>query len=232
MSGMRKWLAAAVIGLISACMSPPPVPEPPATAAPPEFPAAFYRDAAAKGTRVFAIDPTDSLLVIEVYRGGSLARLGHDHVVASHDVQGFVAPGFGRADLYVSLDRLVVDELRLRSEAGFDTEPSAEDIEGTRRNMLKALDAAMHPFALVSVEGAKDASGTAEMRVTLTLHGFARSVQVPMRIEVVGDTVSVVGRLTLKQSDFGITPLSVLGGAIQVQDPVSLRFSVRARAMN
>lgn len=232
MSGMRKWLAAAAIGLISACALPPPVPGPPATAVPPEFPAAFYRDAAAKGARVFAIDPADSLLVIEVRRGGSLARLGHDHVVASHDLQGFVAPGIGRADLYVSLNRLVVDEQPLRSEAGFDTEPSAEDVEGTRRNMLKALDAEQHPFALVSVEGAKDALGTAKMRVTLMLRGFARSVEVPMRIEVVNGTVSVVGRLTLKQTEFGITPLSVLGGAIQVQDPVNLRFSVRARAMH
>ncbi|MEO8303309.1 MAG: YceI family protein [Betaproteobacteria bacterium] len=229
---MRKWLFMAVIGLICACTSQPPVSVPPATVMPPGFPGAYYRATAAQGARVFSIDPAESLLVIEVYRGGSLARLGHDHVVASHDVQGFIAPGIGRADLYVPIDRLVVDESRLRAQAGFDTQPSVEDIAGTRRNMLKALDADQFPFAVINVDGAQNASGTAEGRVTLTLRGVGRSFQVPIRTEITSGAVSAVGRLTLKQTDFGITPLSVLGGAIQVQDEVSLRFSIRARAMN
>ena len=33
-------------------------------------------------------------------------------------------------------------------------------------------------------------------------------------------------------ANFGITPLSVLGGAIQVQDEVQMRFRIRASAMN
>jgi hypothetical protein len=36
----------------------------------------------------------------------------------------------------------------------------------------------------------------------------------------------------LKQTDFGVTPLSVLGGAIQVKDEVSVRFAIRAAAVD
>jgi hypothetical protein len=232
MPGMRSWLLVAVVGLIAACTSQPPGPGPAATAAPPEFPSSFYRLAATQGARVLAIDPADSLVVIEVFRGGSLARLGHDHVVASHDVRGFVAPGLGRADLYVPLDRLAIDEPRLRADARFDSQPSDEDIAGTRRNMLRALDADAHPFALIGVAGANDASGETEMRVAITLRGVERTFQVPVRVEAVGDGVAASGRLTVKQTDFGIAPLSVLGGAIQVQDQVSLRFDIRAGTLH
>ena len=69
-------------------------------------------------------------------------------MIASHDVAGFIAPGEGRADLYVPLDALVVDEPALRSEIGLDTQPSAADIEGTRRNMLeKVLETDRYPYA-------------------------------------------------------------------------------------
>ena len=71
-----------------------------------------------------------SRIVIEVRRGGTLAQLGHDHVVVSHDVAGYVAPAEGRADLYVRLDRLVVDEPRSApkrtSTASRRTTPSRE----------------------------------------------------------------------------------------------------------
>ena len=125
---------ALVAGLVSACA--PQIREevPAEKAAPAAFPEAYYREAAAQGKTVFRIDPAQSLVVIEVRRAGSLARLGHDHVVASHDAEGYAAPDEGRADLQVRLERLVVDEPALRAEAGFDTQPSDSDIAGTRRS--------------------------------------------------------------------------------------------------
>ena len=81
------------------------------------FPASYYQQLSQRGGEVLQIDPTQSLIVIEVRRAGSLANLGHDHVIASHDVQGYVAPSEGRADFYIRLDQLVVDESELRAEA-------------------------------------------------------------------------------------------------------------------
>ena len=199
-------------------------------APPDEFPEAYYQEAAKRGKPVYRIDPAASLLVIEVRRGGSLARLGHDHVVASHDVTGYVEPGEGRADLYVALARLVVDEPELRKEAGFDTQPSESDIEGTRSNMhAHVLETEKYPFALIAVKGA-DAKKPA-LAVAVTLHGQTREFQVPSRIEVDDETVTVSGKLAFNQTDFGITPYALLGGAIAVKDGLELRFSVRARRM-
>ena len=53
----------------------------PAPAAPPaDFPEGYYREALAQGKPVFRVDPAESLVVIEVRRSGSLARLGHDQI--------------------------------------------------------------------------------------------------------------------------------------------------------
>jgi YceI-like domain len=223
---------AVTAGLICACVSQSPQPIQDKQQKPADFSEKFYLDAAESGRPVFRIDPALSLAVIEVRRGGSLARLGHDHVVASHDIQGYLATEEGRSDLYVQLDRLVVDEPELRAESGFDTQPSAAVVAATRQNMLdKVLEAEQYRFARISVRTADAETAGARVNVSMTLHGTTRAMQVPVTIESRADEIAVSGRLTLKQTDFGMTPFSILGGAITVQDPVDVRFHIRARRM-
>jgi len=227
---MKLALAAVVVACVTAACAPsPPRPAESTGEVPAGFPAAYYQAAVARGDAVFRIDAAHSLVVLEVRRAGSLARLGHDHVIASHDVQGSIAPRAGVADFYVPLGLLVVDESALRAEAGFDTQPTADDIAGTRRNMMtRVLEVERYPYAVVAVKGV--ASGVADpvADVTITLHGVTRSAQVPLRVETRSDDMSVSGSLVIAQTDFGITPLSILGGAIQVADDVRLHLEIHA----
>ena len=207
--------------------------------APADFPEPLYRQALARGERIHVVDASASLVAIEVRRAGSLARLGHDHMIASHDVHGYLWPDAGRADLYLRLDRLVVDEPDLRHAAGFDTEPSADAIVGTRHNMLdKTLDAERFPFAVITVRGVDRAafdSGLPSQRdvsVSITVHGVTRILYVPVSLDKRDDALQVSGMLTLSQTMFGMTPLSVLGGAIQVRDAVDVRFSIRTEPLH
>lgn len=224
----RSRVAVALVLLLAGCAEIVRVEAP--VAPPAEFPESDYQQALKQGKPVYRVDPAESLVVIEVRRGGSLARLGHDHVVASHEVTGYVAPGEGRADLYVALARLVVDEPELRKEAGFDTQPTESDIEGTRSNMLNhVLEAEKFPFALVSVSGADPKQAKATLAVAITLHGRTRTFQIPSEIAADEQRISVSGRLAFNQTDFGIVPYSLLGGAIAVKDGLALRFRIRAR---
>lgn len=228
----RSAFTAAALALMLGACAPPVRERAPALAAPADFPEGYYREAAARGRPVFGVDPAGSLVVIEVRRAGSLARLGHDHVVASHEVEGFIAPDEGRADLYVALGRLAVDEAPLRAEAGFGTQPTESDIEGTRANMLeKVLEAEKFPFALIRVSGANAKQRSARLDVSITLHGSTRTLQAPAEIDADAERISVSGHLAFDQTDFGIRPYSLLGGAIAVQNRVDLRFRVRARRM-
>ena len=228
---LRQQLIAVLLTMITGCSQPGIEPElpPGPTARPAGFPAAFYADAAARGQSVLQIDSSHSLVSITVRRAGSLARLGHDHVIASHELQGYVAPRLGRADLYVALDRLSVDEPALRAKAALDTQPSAADIEATRANMLnKLLQTSLHPFALIQAHASPEADGDVLLALELTLHGVTRSLSVPARIRRTPSEFHISGSLSIDQSSFGITPLSILGGAIQVRDRLELNFEVRA----
>ncbi|HTQ74355.1 MAG TPA: YceI family protein [Burkholderiales bacterium] len=228
---MRRLLAlAAAATLVAGCAELFRVEAP--VAPPPGFPGSHYQQALKAGQPVYRVDSAASLVVIEVRRGGSLARLGHDHVVASHDVTGWVAPGEGRADLYVAVARLVVDEPGLRKEAGFDTQPTDSDIEGTRSNMLgHVLEADKYPYAVIAVTGADAKAKNPTLAVAITLHGQTRSFQVPAEVEAGDEAIAVSGKLAFKQTDFGITPYALLGGAIAVKDGLALRFRIHARRL-
>jgi hypothetical protein len=168
-----------------------------------------------------------ALIAITVRRGGALARLGHDHVVAARRIDGHVAPAAGLAVLRFRLDEMTVDEETLRAEAGLARQPSADAIAGTRVNMLtKVLDAGQYPFVEVRARRTGDAG---QLQADITLHGVTRSFTVPTTIDQAAQGLVARGTLTLRQTDFGITPFAVLGGAIAVQDALDIRFVLPAR---
>ncbi|WP_371767660.1 YceI family protein [Massilia sp.] len=210
--------------LLTACGQPlaPQAPLVPALATGPDA----YRTAAASGTAVYAIDPGASLVAVTVRRGGLMARLGHDHVVASHTLTGYAAPGMGRADVSFRLDQLTVDEPQLLRDAGIGTSPSPEAVEGTRRNMLgPVLDAERYPVVTLHAELPADG----RLRVDVTLHGTTRRLELPAAVQVDAAQVTASGAARLKQTDFGITPFAVGAGLLAVQDELEVRFHIVAR---
>jgi len=177
--------------LLAGC-APPPAPEAKAPAVPADFPAAFYRQAAAQGEAVYAIDGEHSRLQVRVYRGGPLARLGHDHVISSRGLRGYVAPSLGRADLYLPLDSLTVDDEGL----------SAADAAATRRNMLdQVLEARRHPFALIHARCSPPCSVLA---AEVTLHGVTRAMEIPVRWHAEDGRLTGEGAFRIRHQDFGL----------------------------
>jgi len=224
----RACLMVVFAGLVAGCtprISPPAAVE--HSQAPADFPESYYQQAEAPGKKFLRVDPDRSLVVIVVRRDGPLARLGHDHVVASHDVRGYVDMAGDRADLYIPLDRLEVDEPNLRSEAGLTTQPSEEAVEGTRHNMLeRVLESGRFPFALMRIT--RRVTDRSKLSVTIALHGTMHTFEIPAQIETLPGGIEISGQLMFNQTDFGITPFSILGGALQVQDRLDLRFRIFA----
>jgi len=220
----RHALFACACALLAACS---PLTPPPALTAPVPVP---VQPSLPQGARVLHIAPQESLLTITVRRGGPLARLGHDHVIASRTLQGTVAPALGRTEFQFRLDELSVDEEGLRQVAGLTTTPSADAIAGTRHNMLvRVLDAERYPWVHIAARRTGDSK---VLEADITLHGVTRTVQVPTEIVEAADggKLQASGSLLLKQSDFGITPFAILGGAMAVQDQMELAFRITATA--
>lgn len=203
-------------------------------ARPPGFPEEFYKAASANGEPVFAIDSPDSQrLEIRVYREGSLTSLGHDHVVSARDVHGYALvprdSARARVDVYLPVDSLVVDSPGAGAKAGVASDLSPEDIDATRRHMLEdVLASGQYPFVVihgVCLDG-RPLCKTLDARITL--HGVTRAVQIPVQLELGSDRMLVSGSFSVLHSDFGMTPYSILGGALRVKNRIDVKFRLEA----
>ncbi len=192
------------------------------------------------GARAFDIDPARSVVTVLVYRAGPMARFGHNHVVTSGGETGVAWVGRDLAEsgfeIRIPVASLVVDDPAARAAAGeeFAGEVPGAAREGTYRNMTRAevLDLAQYPDIIVRCAGL---TGTWEQPVAvadLTIRGVTRRVDVPVELTHSADSLSARGSLRIRQTDFGITPFSVGGGAIQVGDELDLRFEIVAVAQS
>lgn len=195
------------------------------------LPVEYYQDAAARGDSVYRIDGAQSSVIVRVYRAGPLARLGHDHVVSSRDLSGYAALSAvartTRADVLMPLATLDVDETDLRAAAGFESQPTEQDIADTRANMLSSLEAEWYPDVLVSARMASD-DPAQHLEAVVRLHGVTQTFIVPVELQVTDDALDVSGDFELRQTQFGISPYSVFGGALSVADALRVAFRLHA----
>lgn len=217
--------------LCAACQTPQPAAEPPAaetlSPAPP---------LAAAGSIHYRIAAQDSKLRILVYRGGPLAQFGHNHVIAAHGLEGGVylnpqlhASGFR---FHIPVAGFEVDPTAAREEEGkdFATRPSPEAVAGTRKNMLgaKVLDAEHYPEITVRSLAVNGPEWAPDITVRITLHGVSRDLVIPVALWREGNRINVTGTTRLKLTDFGMTPFSVMGGGLRVEDGIKVRFHIVA----
>lgn len=221
---------------LTACPRPvqPPAPTPSVPPQPtPTEPAPPTPEA---GATLYQIDPQASTLHIHVFRGGTFARLGHNHVMSSKSVTGrvwmrpqFSASGF---ELSFPVADLIVDDPEARRAAGSDFPPDIpeKDKAGTRTNMLRkeVLDAETYPK--VTVKSATVAGSLQAPRIIarITIKDVAKEVEVPASIALTGDKLTASGTFEIKQTDFGMKPFSVALGALEVQDQLRVRFDLVA----
>jgi len=231
-------LGAAVVSLLAGCATrePAPVPGPPAQERVATTGAGA--DTIPAAARVFDIDPQRSVVSIRVYRSGPMAKLGHNHVITSAEEPGFAWRGPTPADsgfeLRIPVSTLVVDDPAARAAAGpgFEGPVPESAREGTRKNLLRAevLDAAQFPDVSVRANGLGGTWQAPIAQADVTVRGVTRRVEVPLDLADAGGTLTARGTFGLRQTEFGMVPFSVAGGAIQVADEIVLGFEIVATA--
>jgi polyisoprenoid-binding protein YceI len=184
----------------------------------------------------YRIDSARSELRLLVHRAGPLARFGHNHVIVNHAVGGWVkftgnvvASSFS---LRVPVADFVVDDTHMRSEEGADfSEEVADDAKsGTRHNMLSTavLDAEHFPTITLVSTAVTQAPGTLAATLSLNVAGHQSTLVIPFTLETAAGWLSATGTVVLRQSAMGLTPFSVMLGALQVQDELTVRFTLIA----
>ncbi len=222
------------IGLLLASGCAPRRAEPPVRPAEPEQPGI----AIPAGATVFDVDPARSVVTIRVYRAGPMAKLGHNHVITSGDESGVVWQGLEPSgsgfELRIPVQALVVDDPVARASAGPDFAGDVPESarQGTYQNLLRpeVLDAAQYPEIVVRSNGLDGTWQQPVAHAQATLKGQTRTVDVPLELDRAGTTLTARGAFRIRQTEFGMSPFSVAGGAIQVGDEVDLSFVIVATA--
>jgi hypothetical protein len=225
-----RWLPA--ITLLVACVQRPPLPPTEVYETTP-LPEAAYAEAASRGEAVYRVESQQSLVLIRVGRAGSMQNLGHDHVIASRDLDGFILaaddPSASRADLRMPLQSLIVDNSEFRERFGLDPDVPAKAIDGTTNNMQqKVLQSAFYPNVEVTARFASINDQPPTMSVSITLHGTAFEYTVPVMIALDSSRLTANGSLTVRHADFGLTPFSAAGGLLRVAEDIELEFALVA----
>jgi hypothetical protein len=193
--------------------------------------------AAQEAVGLYTVDAQQSDLHWLVYKAGALSRLGHNHTVAVGDLAGTVTVAenlsASRFELTFQVANLVVDDPMLRSTLGeeFASVPTADDIDGTRRNMLsdKVLDGEKHPSIRIAGTGPVASAGKQELQVKVELLGRTVDLTVPTEVTFAGDELRAQGEFELNHADLGMQPFSVMMGALQVGEKLSFTYDVKAR---
>ena len=63
----------------------------------------------------------------------------------------------------------------------------------------------------------------------LTLHGVTHPAAAVVEAQVGAEEIAARGRLTVKQTDFGIRPVTAGAGTVRVKDALDIEFSLIAR---
>ena len=199
----------------------------------------FAGYAGADESRQYTIDAAGSDVHWLVYKSGSLARLGHNHVISVAGLAGNVTAdgatlSASHFELQFPVASLVVDDPTLRSGLGqdFSSVPSADDIAGTRKNMLSERVLMGDHFSTIRVsgQGPVGAADTQTLQITVDLLGRSVALTVPTKVEVRGDEISASGEFELTHTALGMTPFSVMLGALQVADKMKFVYRIHATA--
>jgi len=229
---LRVFVAGLVLWGLAGCQTSPPAPETPAPAQVPTAPLV-----APAGAHEYKVVAEESLLQILVYRGGAMARLGHNHVIASHQLSGsvFVADDIqqSRFDISVPVNDLTIDEPAMREMAGADFPPGVPQTarDGTRKNMLSEalLDGEKYPVIRLRATDVVAAGEGFDVGVEIAIKDRVHNVRVPVTLDRKEGAVIARGEFPLKQSDLGFKPFSVAMGTLIVLDEMRIRFEISAR---
>lgn len=165
------------------------------------------------------VDVAHSTLRIHVAKTGLFSAFGHNHEIETPIESGEVVES-GR--LSVSLR---VDSRKLKVLDPEDPKSRPE----VQQTMLgpQVLDSARYPE--IRFESEKiETKGPDHWVVTgrLTLHGQTH----PISFDVARAASVYKGTATIKQTEFGMTPVTVAGGSVKVKNEVKVEFAIALKA--
>jgi polyisoprenoid-binding protein YceI len=177
---------------------------------------------------VWTLDASDGELLIRTGVTGRAARMGHRLTIAMARWQATVSWAGAEpvtAELAVDTDSFEV----LRGEGGVKGLSGSEKAL-VRSNAMRSLDASRYPEIRFTSNAIDKTDDGYRLSGTLQIRGKSREHVIDLRTEDLGDSWRMSAQSSVRQSDYGVKPYSLLMGSMQVADDVTVSFTaVRAK---
>jgi hypothetical protein len=233
----RLMLAVTALAVVSCTTSKPPAAPPPSeTRTFPQAPSEPALPAYLPAAGTYRIDSSQSELRVLVYKAGALASLGHNHVIQNRSVNGSVdvAPTLAGSSFALSaaVEAFVVDDPQARAEEGEDFPGDVSDSAklGTWNNMTgpAVLNAAQYPVLNLRSIRVEELQGKPTATVAVSVAGHDSTVLLPFVLHKESYGLSATASFELNQSALGLTPYSLMLGALAVRDTMMVKLKVIA----
>jgi polyisoprenoid-binding protein YceI len=177
----------------------------------------------------YQIDPTGSRFTVQAFAGGPLSAMGHHPTFAVRDFRGEVE--FDPEKPAAASLHLVIGTASLALTDNL-SDKDRREIERTTQEQV--LESGRFPEITYDCPASRlTAIGPMQLLLAgdLTLHGVTRPQTVSARVYLLGGTLRGQGEATIRQTEFGIRPVTVVGGMLKVKDELKLAFDIVARAV-
>ena len=165
-----------------------------------------------------AFDPEHSLLTVRVYKAGAFSAFGHEHAIRAPIQNGSFDEDKRRVEF-------VVDARALRVVDSGVSDKDRTDIQNTMLGP-KVLDSSQfREIRFHSTEVHRSGESKWTVQGELTLHGQSN----PVKVDVERQDGRYRGSARLRQTEFGITPVTAAGGTVKVKDEVRVEFELVGR---
>jgi polyisoprenoid-binding protein YceI len=186
--------------------------------------------AAAPAPPASELDASRSKILVEVGKSGVLSfAAGHSHKVEA-PLHGTLSVDPEHPESAVAAFEVRTSDLTVLQ----DGEPP-QDVPKVQETMAseRVLDVRRYPtvsFQSRRVQVRERHGAALDLNVTgdLALHGTIRTIVVPVRAHFEPERITARGAFAIKQTDFGIKPITVAGGAVSVKDELKIDFTIVA----
>jgi polyisoprenoid-binding protein YceI len=172
---------------------------------------------------MWTLDASDGELQLRTGVTGRAARMGHRLTIAMTQWQATVSWDGDQpvtAELVVETDSFEV----LRGEGGVKGLSGAEKVV-VKSNAMKSLNAGRFPEIRFGADAIDKTDDGYRLSGTLQIRGKSREHVIDLRTDDLGDSWRMSVESTVRQSDYGIKPFSLLMGSVQVTDDVMVSFT-------
>jgi polyisoprenoid-binding protein YceI len=177
----------------------------------------------------FATDKTASRFTVQAFATGMLSVFGHNPTIAIRDYDceiQFTPDTVENASVHMTVR---TSAMEVADEMKNDDRKKLEDAMHNQVLEVGRFPTAVFESKQIAVQKQNGDQWQAHVNGELTFHGFTQNLLIQARVMYMGTLMRIAGEFPLRQSDYGIKPVSFVGGALRLKDDLKFSFELVAR---